>query len=97
MEKKEIEKEISYYLDWDSSVSLTQVKKDIEELEKLGATHINIEQGDFSYVTIEAIERRLETDEEFNQRKEEQELRQLAQKQEELKILAELKAKYENE
>ena len=97
MEKQEQDFEINYSLDWTDDVSIEQLKKDIEELEKLGATHVNIETAisyDCYYVEIGAICRRVETDEEFEQRKKEVEARQEQHRQRELKQLAELKAKY---
>ena len=97
MEKQEQDFEINYSLDWIYDVSIEQLKKDIEELEKLGATHVNIEpfiSYDCAYVEINAICRRIETDEEFEQRKKEIEARQEQYRQRELQQLAELKAKY---
>lgn len=97
MEKQEQDFKLNYSLDWTYGVSIEQLKKDIEELEKLGATHVNIEHGisyDCSYVEIDAICRRIETDEEFEQRKKEVEARQEQFRQQELRQLAELKAKY---
>lgn len=97
MEKQERDFKINYPLDWTYGVSIEQLKKDIEEIEKLGATHVNIEHGisyDCSYVDIDVICRRIETDEEFEQRKKEDEARQEQRRQRELKQLAELKAKY---
>jgi len=97
MEKQEQDFKLNYSLDWTYGVEISQLKKDIEELEKLGATHVNIEHGisyDCSYVEIDAICRRIETDEEFEQRKKEIEARQEQNKQRQLKQLAELKSKY---
>jgi 2-methylisocitrate lyase-like PEP mutase family enzyme len=97
MEKQERDFKIEYLLDWTYGIEILHLKKDIEELEKLGATHIYIEHGvsyDFSYVEIDAICRRIETDEEFEQRKKEVEARQERNKQRELRQLEELKSKY---
>ena len=97
MEKQEQDFEINYSLDWTYGVSIEQLKKDIEELEKLGATHVNIEpyiSYDCPHIEINAICRRIETDEEFEQRKRLFEAWQEQCKQRELKQLAELKAKY---
>lgn len=94
MEKQEQDFKLNYSLDWTYGVSIEQLKKDIEELEKLGATHVNIERYDCYHVEIDAICRRIETDEEFEQRKKEVEARQDQYRQRELKQLAELKAKY---
>lgn len=97
MEKQEQDFKLNYSLEWTYGVEISQLKKDIEELEKLGATHVNIEHGisyDCSYVEIDAICRRIETDEEFEQRKKEFDARQEQNRQRELKQLAELKSKY---
>ena len=97
MEKQEQDFEINYSLNWAYGVSIEQLKKDIEELEKLGATHVDIEpyiSYYCPYIKIYVICRRIETDEEFEQRKKEVEARQEQHRQRELKQLAELKAKY---
>ena len=97
MEKQEIDFKLAYPLDWTCEVEISQLKKDIEELEKLGATHVSVDHGisyDCSYVTIDAICRRIETDEEFEKRKNEYEARQAETKRRELKYLEEIKSKY---
>ena len=97
MEKQERDFEINYSLNWAYGVAIEQLKKDIKELEKLGANRVDIEpyiSYDCPHIEINAICRRLETDEEFEQRKKEVEARQEQYRQRELKQLAELKAKY---
>lgn len=97
MEKEVRRFKVDYYLHWTYGVELSQIKKDIEELEKLGATNVEIEpytEYDCSYVTIEAYCNRIETDEEFEQRKKEVEAFKEQEKQRELKQLEELKKKY---
>jgi len=97
MEKQEQDFKLEYSLDWTYGIEISELKKDIEELEKLGATHVNIEHGvsyDCSYVRIYAICRRIETDEEFEFRKKEFEAHQEQNRQRELKQLAQLKSKY---
>jgi hypothetical protein len=97
MEKQEQDFKLNYSLDWTYEVKISQLKKDIEEIEKLGATHVNI-QPDVSYdcpiTRIDAICRRIETDEEFELRKKEFEAHQEQNRQRELKQLAQLKSKY---
>jgi hypothetical protein len=97
MEKQEQDFKLNYSLDWTYGVKISQLKKDIEEIEKLGATHVNIEP-DVSYdcpiAIIDAICRRIETDEEFELRKKEFEAHQEQNRQRELKQLAQLKSKY---
>ena len=98
MEKQIREFEVNYRLDWLDRVKISKIKADIEELEKRGATHVDIDieysYGD-TYVEIIAITNRLETDEECQLRTEEEEERMERIKQLELKQLEKLKAKYE--
>lgn len=97
MEKQERNFKLNYQLDWAYGVEISQLKKDIEELEKLGATHVEIESVtsyDSSYIEIDAYCKRIETDEEFNQRKKELDMRKEKMKQRELKQLEELISKY---
>ena len=97
MQKQERDFTVQYSLDWTCGVEIAQLKKDVEELEKLAATHVNIEpytEYDCSYVSIEAISRRMETDEECEER-----VRQITQRFEEekrieLQELERLKSKY---
>ena len=68
MEKIIIDSRLDYCLNWEYGIEISKLKKDIEEIEKLGATHVNIDSAiiyDDSYVIIDPICRRLETDEEF--------------------------------
>ena len=97
MQKQERDFKLDYLLDWTYAVEISKFKSDIAELEKLGATHVEIEHGinhDCSYVEIDAICRRIETNEEFEQRKKEVEAHQEKNKQRELSQLQELKLKY---
>ena len=77
--------------------AISDIKHDIEELEKRGATHITIDHGIYyesSYVTIEPICRRLETDEEYAKRLKNQESLNKQRIERELKQLNELRLKY---
>ena len=67
MEKKNIGIDIPFNFDWYSEISITQLKEDIKELEKLGANFICIPWSDCD---IEAKFIREETNEEFERRKE---------------------------
>jgi hypothetical protein len=73
---KQIREKISFNFDWTYGVELTKIKKDIEELEKLGVTHLDIEAYE-SYgcasIEIEAINERFETDLEVAKRISDQE------------------------
>jgi hypothetical protein len=97
MEKEKFDFKLDYYLDWVGEVEISKLKRDIEELEKLGATHIEVEHGvsyDCSYVDINAFQKRLETDEEFELRKKAVKEREEKIKQSELKQLETLRQKY---
>ena len=71
MEKETRKFKVNYSLNWEYGVEIGKLKQDLEAIEKLGATHVEIEHGidyDCSYVTIEAMAERIETDDEFNAR-----------------------------
>lgn len=89
--------DVDYHLDWSYSVTIEQIKKDIEELEKLGATRVEIgiydDHGD-SYLDIKAISERVETDEEYQERVDEVKRRKEYEKHRELEELKRLKDKY---
>lgn len=71
MKKEIIEINIEEYLSWTYGVKISKIREDLDRLEKLGATDINIEYGemwDTSYCDITAVEQRLETDEECQER-----------------------------
>ena len=97
MEKITRNFEVKYLLDWIYGVEISQIKKDIEELEKLGATHVDVyieyEYGE-PYIEIIALSNRLETDDEYQQRIDEQNKRQEDIKRRELEQLEKLKSKY---
>lgn len=98
MEKIIIDSILNYCLNWEYGIEISKLKNDIEEIEKLGATHVNIDSAiiyDDSYVIIDPICRRLETDEEFETRKMISELSLKENRERELRQLEILKAKYE--
>jgi hypothetical protein len=72
MEKQIRNFEIDYKLNWTYGVEISKIKNDIEKLEKLGATHIDIEMNgnnvDELYIEVKASVNRLETDDEYNLR-----------------------------
>jgi hypothetical protein len=75
MEKQIIIVEFDYDLEWDWGVEISQIRKDLDELEKLGATHIDIDSHtsyDNTYVTYKGYVEREETDEEVLKRYEQQ-------------------------
>jgi len=85
-------------LDWGYSIEISRLREDLAEIEKLGATHINIEASvfyDCAELTIEAISERIETDEEFDYRLNSIKKQEDFLRQKELEKLQELKLKYE--
>ena len=71
MEKQIRRFKVNFYFDWTYGVEIKKLKEDLETLEKLGVTEIEIEAEDnwgSPSVTIEAFAERLETDEEFKER-----------------------------
>lgn len=97
MEKIERNFKIDYALDWTYGVEINKIRADLDALEKIGATHIEIEYGisyDCAYVEIDAYAKRLETDEEYKSRIDENLKRQEEFKRRELEQLEKLKRKY---
>lgn len=97
MEKEKVIFKIDYELNWAYGVEISELKKDIEELEKLGAEYVQIESYsvyDFPYVKIDAYATRLETDIEFDNRKNELEQKKEKEKKDDLKLIEKLKQKY---
>lgn len=96
-EKIIITEKVDYDFNWCWGIELSQMKKDIEELEKLGVTHINIEpyiEYDCSSVKIDATFEREETDEELAERLQQIKTKEEKRKEADLKLLNELKKKY---
>jgi len=97
MEKEIRRFKVDYSLDWEYGVEISKLRADLDAIEALGATHVEIESCisyDCSYLIIEPVSKRLETDEEFKARAEEVEKRQSEIKRRELEQLEKLKAKY---
>jgi len=89
---------IDYPLDWTYGIEIKKIREDLDAIEKLGATHVEIEHGsnyDCSYVEIDAYAERIETDEEFNVRVAEDNRRREENRRKELEQLEKLKLKYE--
>ena len=97
MQKQVIRVRVDYPLSWTFGVEIKQLREDLDTIEKLGATHVEISHGidyDCSYVDVEAYVDRIETDEEFNVRVE-KENKMLNEKQrKELEEFERLKLKY---
>ena len=61
-----------YYVDWEYAVPISKIREDIDEMEKRGITHINIELSEYYpycySISMKAEIHRLETDEEYEER-----------------------------
>ena len=100
MEKQTIRVQFNYDINWQYGTSLEEIKQNIEELEKLGATHIDITSdiayGE-SYIEFEPYAIREETDEEYDRRIKIEEEKRLLQERREKIQLQKLKEKYEKD
>ena len=97
MEKQVKRFEVPFDFDWAYGVTIEKLRKDLDELEKLGVKEIYIraeENWGSASVTIEAYIERIETDEEFKKRVNEETQRQEEIKRRELQQLKQLKSKY---
>lgn len=96
--KKQIRRfKVPFNFDWTYGVEIKKLREDLDQLEKLGVTTIEIEAEESygsSSVTIEAFVNRLETDEELKSRINEENRREEEQKSRELQELERLKTKY---
>lgn len=96
--EKEIRKfKVNFSFDWTYGVEIKKLREDLDALEKLGVTEIEIEPQDnwgSPSITIEAFIKRIETEEEFLERKQRVENHNEDIKQRELKQLEKLKQKY---
>lgn len=97
---KNIEREfpVNYNLDWCFGVEISKIREDLDAIEKLGATHVDIEacmEWDMTYVTLQVIDRRIETDSERDERMANELSRHNQQRDRELEQLKNLKEKYE--
>lgn len=84
-------------LDWKYGIEVSKLREDLDEVEKLGATHIEIDASvfyDCAELTIEAECERFETDEEFNFRIDKNKRYEESTKKRELEQLGKLRLKY---
>jgi hypothetical protein len=98
-QKREVSIPIELYLDWTYGITISKLREDLDTLEKLGATDVNIEVDntwDYPSIYIKAFQCRLETDEEFQQRVAEETAKEAQQRANELETLRRLKEKYES-
>lgn len=88
--------DVDYNLNWMYGVTLAQLKEDIAAIEKLGATHVEIEledRWDCPYISIQAKSERVETDEERKSREEREKQIKEKQIQKEIEEFERLKIK----
>jgi len=98
MEKQIRRFKVNFDFDWTYGVEIKKLKEDLETLEKLGVTEIEIE-AEYNWgspsVKIEAFTKRLETDEEFKERLDKEKKIKEHLVLTELQELERLKAKYD--
>ena len=98
--KKTILEIIDYPFDWEFGTKIEDVKDDIEKMEDLGATHIEIEMfekwGD-TYIKFIAYKRRFETDEEEQKRELNELMLKEAKEKEEFELYKKLHQKFGEE
>jgi hypothetical protein len=96
---KKLKVNIEYKLDWTYAVEIQKIRKDLDAIELLGATHVDIVpdlEYDCPIVTIQAYVEREETEEDIKLRlKLEEEKKALIEANERQQLML-LKLKYEN-
>ena len=98
-QKREVSIPIELYLDWTYRVTISKLREDLDTLENLGATDVEINATDewgYPSISIKAFQRRLETDEELQQRVNNETAKETQQRARELETLRILKEKYES-
>jgi hypothetical protein len=77
-----------YSQTFNNIIEISKLREDLDCIEKLGVTHIEIDSGYASnYVNVEAFSERIETDEEYD-------IRITRQKRRDLSQLENIKSKY---
>jgi hypothetical protein len=88
---------VNYDLQWTYGVSIADIRRDLDIIEAMGATHVDIESYE-SYgsvtININVKAEREETDEEFRERLESEERNRKRREEQELAQLETLMAKY---
>lgn len=96
MGKIKIEVTVDCVFDWSYDTEISQIRKDLDAFEELGATHIEIYSADYSRLSMNSKYTRLETDEEFTTRINKYKSQEKIQRAKDLEQLRKLKEKYEN-
>ena len=99
MEKQTIRVEVDYQFDWSYGVSISKIREDLDKMEALGVTEIELTPEQF-YESVSLMQtgiiERMETDEEVEARINTVKKREAARRKVELAQLKALKAKYES-
>jgi len=93
MDKQVIRENIGYNFDWSDSNSIESIREDLDNLEKRGATHVEIEVYEHS-LYCQAYSERPETDTEQAERLRIEQERSERQKERDLKQYEIIKSKY---
>lgn len=91
--------EVKFDFEWGYGVEISKIREDLDVLEKLGATHVDIEadvSDGCAYVLFDGYVNREETDEEYLKRTTEELDRENRTKQRDLAELKRLKDKYKD-
>ena len=94
---KIIDEIIRHHIGWEYEVPLSLIKEDIEELEKLGVTHLNIEietHYEDSEIVITPLKQREETELEMKARIEKEQNEVSVEKQRAIEQIEALKQKF---
>tara|TARA_R110000782_G_scaffold132250_1_gene224193 strand:+ start:256 stop:555 length:300 start_codon:yes stop_codon:yes gene_type:complete len=98
--KKQVRRfEVKFDFKWEYGVEISKIREDLDALEKLGATHVDIDSDvsyDCAYISFDGYVDREETDEEYLKRTTEQLDREDRIKQRDLAELKRLKDKYKD-
>lgn len=99
MEEKEVRRfDIPFKFDWLFGVEIKEIRKNLDELEKLGANEIYVAaESSYNdpYLVIKAYANRMETDDEFKSRIDRKKSDERANENYERNLMQKLKEKYE--
>jgi len=99
MEKQVMRFDVKFDFDWECGVEISKIREDLDALEKLGATHVDIEARgniDYTYMSFGGYVVREETDDEYLDRINKKKARENIIKERELEQLRKLKEKYKD-
>ena len=99
MEKQVRRFKVKFDFEWKYGVEISKLREDLDALEKLGATHVDIDayvSYDCAYMSFGGYVDREETDEEYLDRTNKNKARENSVKGRELEQLKKLKEKYKH-